>query len=109
MADGSTDRAKWVRLADKLAHPVLTALAARRLKTVMPVEVAPGGNRDARAQYTHLEALGRLLCGLAPWLELPAEQDAEGRLRAELAALAGKAIDAGTDPTSSLAPIQMHR
>ena len=35
----------------------------------MPVEAAPG-QAHAREVGTHLEALGRLLSGLAPWLEL---------------------------------------
>ena len=92
------DRARWCRLASRLAHPVLGALAERRLKASMPVELAPGG-KD-RSDYTHLEALGRLLCGLAPWLELGADESAEGRERARLAVWAREGIDAGTDPRS---------
>lgn len=95
---GIADRAAWVELARRLASPVLGAAAARRLKTVMPIEAAPGV--QDRAQCTHLEALGRVLCGLAPWLELGDGEGEEGRLRSVLVQQAREAIDAATDPHS---------
>ena len=67
-AQPEDDRAYWTAMARRLAGPVLTHLAAGTLKRAMPVECATG-NPAERARYTHLEALGRLLCGLAPWLE----------------------------------------
>ncbi len=91
-------RSTWTALATRLANPVLGALAERRLKATMPVEAAPGV-RD-RPDFTHLEALGRLLCGLAPWLELGPDDTTEGRERARLAGMARAAIDAATDPAS---------
>lgn len=95
---GAQDRAAWVRLAQKLANPVLGALAERRLKATMPVESSPR-SKD-RPTYTHLEALGRVLCGVAPWLELGGDATPEGAERARLAALARTAIDSATDPKS---------
>lgn len=95
---GADDRAYWCGMATKLATPVLTALAERRLKATMPVESQP--NTKDRPQYTHLEALGRLLAGMAPWLELGGDESREGRDRARFATLARSAIDAGTDPAS---------
>src|SRR6202007_2648062 len=89
------DRARWCALASRIATPVLTALAERRLKATMPVEAAP--NVTDRPQYTYLEALGRLLCGLAPWLELGGDDSAEGKERARFAALAPAAVGGGTD------------
>ena len=73
------DRAIWIRLLQRIADPVLNHLASGTLKARMPVEQAAGANRGP---VTHLEALGRLLAGLAPWIELPADQTPEGRLRA---------------------------
>jgi hypothetical protein len=93
------DRAYWVSTLDKIARPVLTALADKKLRATMPVELKPGSKQE-RASCTHLEAMGRLLAGIAPWLELPADDTAEGKLRAELLDLALKAIDSGTDPQS---------
>ena len=91
------DRQVWVEVARRLADPVLTNLANGTLKARMPVEQAAGANRQT---VTHLEALGRLLAGIAPWLELPADDSAEGKLRARYAALAGRAIDRAVDPGS---------
>jgi len=97
LRDGGADRAVWASRAVTLADPVLTNLAAGTLKKTMPVEQADGANRAA---VTHLEALGRLLAGLAPWLALPAADDAEGRVRARLAGLARQAIAQAVDPAS---------
>lgn len=97
-ATGPNDRARWARLATQLANPVLGALAQRRLKATMPIEAAPKARN--RAEVTHLEALGRLLAGIAPWLELGGDETPEGRERARLASLARASIDAGTDPRS---------
>ena len=94
-----SDRAYWVSMALRLATPVLKALERRELKKTMPVEALQGATD--RASCTHLEALGRLLAGLAPWLELGEDESAEGRERARIAALAREAIDAGTDPKSA--------
>lgn len=98
IASGLGSRDDWIALAERLAAPVLTALAERKLKATMPVEAHPS-SRD-RATVTHLEALGRLLAGLAPWLELGADESAEGRKRGRWAELARRGIDAATDPAS---------
>ncbi len=95
---GANDRVYWVGVSRRLATPLLTALAERKLRLAMPVESHPS-SKD-RPLYTHLEGLGRLLAGLAPWLELPADNTAEGTERGRFAALARAAIDAGTDPAS---------
>lgn len=94
---GGDVRAEWCRWLTKVAEPVLSALARRELKAIMPVEAF---NPKDRVQFTHLEALGRTLAGIAPWLELPADDTPEGRERARLAGLAREAIDAATDPKS---------
>ena len=67
---------RWVRLLLRVANPVLTNLAAGTLKARMPVEQAAGATRQT---VTHLEAIGRLLSGIAPWLELRGDETGEGR------------------------------
>jgi hypothetical protein len=94
------DRQYWVNTLTRIARPVLLALSERRLKKDMPIEVGPDGNRESREKVTHLEALGRTLAGMAPWLEVKQDDTPEGKLRAEYGELARKAIDAGTDPKS---------
>jgi hypothetical protein len=91
------DRAYWVAVAEKIARPVLASLARRELKKKMPVEE----QRNAkRADYTHLEALGRLLCGLAPWLALENLTGGEQKLQSEFIQFAQASLDAATDPVS---------
>jgi len=90
------DRKYWIETLIKVADPVLTALAKRELKKVMPVEQ---GKSD-RSNVTHLEALGRTLVGIAPWLELEITDAWENELIKKYAQLAREAIDAGTDPKS---------
>ncbi|MFK7691623.1 DUF2264 domain-containing protein [Paenibacillus sp. HJGM_3] len=92
----NNDRAYWLDTMERIAGPVLKALSVRQLKATMPVEV----KTDARLQYTHLEALGRTLTGLASWLESGPRDGEEGRLRERFAEMARAAIDAGTDPAS---------
>jgi hypothetical protein len=97
LRDGASERAAWVAIATRLAEPVLTHLAAGTLKRAMPVEQAAGANRE---RVSHLEALGRLLAGLAPWLALPAADTPEGRSRGRYADLARRAIAQAVDPAS---------
>jgi hypothetical protein len=93
----ATDREYWVSVATRLAEPVLANLARGTLKARMPVEESAGAGR---ASVTHLEAFGRLLAGLAPWLELPADASPEGRLRARYGDLARQALGMAVDPSS---------
>src|SRR5918994_2205701 len=90
------DRAIWVGVMQKLADPVLNNLAGETLKQRMPVEQAAGAKRDG---VTHLEALGRLIAGIAPWLELPADDTEEGRLRAQYGEHSRHAIARAVDPS----------
>ena len=91
------DRRYWVAVTDKIARPVLENLARRELKKNMPVEEKPGAKRAA---VTHLEAFGRLLCGIAPWLAVEALSSNELKLQQEFVKLAQTSLDAATDPAS---------
>src|SRR4029453_2930972 len=91
------ERAAGIVLLRKLADPVLNTLANGTLKARMPIEQAGSANRQ---NVTHLEAIGRLLAGLAPWIELPGDGSAKGKLRAEYAELARRAIARAVDPGS---------
>jgi hypothetical protein len=89
-----TDREYFLRLLHRLAEPVLANLARGTLKRNMPVECAPGGEAERR-KYTHLEAVGRLLAGIAPCLEARLDAGSE-----RYAALARDALRQATDPKS---------
>ncbi|WP_255320119.1 DUF2264 domain-containing protein [Paenibacillus elgii] len=96
MTTHADDRDYWLQTMQRIAKPVLEALAQRKLKERMPVEA----KLDDRELYTYLEAYGRLLAGIAPWLEHGPRTGAEGELRGEYVRLAQLAMDAATDPQS---------
>lgn len=93
-------REYYVSSLVKIADPVLVALSENKLKEKMPVEKSPGA-WDDRTHVTYLEALGRLLSGMAPWLELGPDETAEGKLREKYIQLARKGIHNATDPESA--------
>ena len=66
-ATGAEDRQVWVNTLVKIADPVLSNLANNTLRANMPQE-----SLDTKRvhRFSHLEAVGRTLCGIAPWLEL---------------------------------------
>ena len=99
-SSASDDRTYWLQTLLKIADPVLSALAQNRLKATMPVESAQG-QQAGRVVVSHLEALGRTLSGLAPWLELNADDNVqEDLLRQRYLDLARKAIANGVNPQS---------
>ncbi|MCI8623831.1 MAG: DUF2264 domain-containing protein [Provencibacterium sp.] len=89
-------RAYWVEMMDKIARPVLHALSQGRLRTVMPVEQQDYDRRP----FAHLEAFGRTLCGIAPWIELKGLTEEEEKLRAEYQQMALRCLDFATNPQS---------
>jgi hypothetical protein len=93
----SGDRDYWVAVLRRLADPVLTNLARGTLKARMPVEQTAGADRRA---VTHLEAFGRLMAGIAPWLELADDGTGEAGLRARYVDLAHRALARAVDPQS---------
>src|SRR5882724_769026 len=93
------DRAYWVRTMGRIAEPVLTNLAAGTLKRNMPVESVTGNVADRR-KYSHLEAIGRLLAGIAPWLEVALDTGPEREMQQRFADLARRGLRQAVDPRS---------
>lgn len=92
-----SDRSYWLSVMDRLASPVLTNLSRRELKNAMPVEAR---NPRDRAQYTHLEAFGRLLSGMAPWLAAKGLEESEAKKQSNYIGMVHDSLDAATDPHS---------
>lgn len=90
------DRKYWVDTLVRITQPVLNSLSERRMVLDMPIEAIEGD----RSNYTYLEALGRTLAGMAPWLEHGPRSGEEGEIRSNMAVMARQAIEAATDPTS---------
>lgn len=86
---------QWIAYVKRTAGPLLAALSERHLKQVFPIECKPG-QEESRRQCTYLEALGRTLCGIGPWLESGAESADQTQYRT----LAREALQAGVDPAS---------
>lgn len=88
------DRELWVEYLLKVSDPVIRNTAAGTLKVNMPYEAHK--DRDTRA-FSYLEAFGRTLCGLAPWLE--SDEDDKG-LKEEYRNLTRAALANAVDPES---------
>lgn len=96
-ANQTDDRGFWINVLSQLASPVLENLSRRELKKNMPVEAA---NPADRAKYTHLEAFGRLLAGIAPWLAVQNLSESESKAQQRFLSLTHASLDVATDPKS---------
>lgn len=90
------DRELWVSTLDRIARPVVANLAAGTLKKNLPFESL--SEDPDRREVSRLEAFGRTVCGIAPWLELGPDDTPEGCLRAEYIDLTLKALANAVDP-----------
>jgi hypothetical protein len=97
-ASAADGREFWVAMLSKIADPLLTALAEDCLKEKMPVEARTPKQVESRAKFTHLEGFGRLLSGIAPWLELGENNSEEGRLRKRYADLVQRSLANAVNP-----------
>ena len=92
-------RNDWYRLLYKISKPVLEPMSSDQLKLRMQVEYSPAWDgRDKSVAY--MEAFGRLVAGLSPWISLPEDKSEEGKLRAELLAYLLKAHTHAVNPAS---------
>jgi hypothetical protein len=92
-------REYWVRLMKKIADPVLMNLSREQLRANMPVECTPG-EESSRKEVTHLEAFGRLVAGISPWLELGCDNTDEGKTRGDYIELTRTCLSVATNPHS---------
>jgi len=97
-ADAAGERADWAAWLHRIASPVLSNLANGTLRRNMPVERGPG--YDLHPEATYVEAMGRTLAGVAPWLGLPDDASSEGRMRRSLREDALHGLTRAVDPRS---------
>ena len=100
----ANDRVYWLATLNKVCNPVFSALSEQKLYLRMPVEAAPGHQSD-RSKVSYLEALGRTLSGIAPWLEHQPTNAEEATLHSRYCELARAAIASSVDKRS---PDYMH-
>lgn len=100
-ASGRLDRVLWSDILYKIASPVIYNLAAGTLKQNMPVEKGnvPGYTFNAE-RVTYLEAVGRTMAGIAPWLALADDDSREGQQRKQLRDALLKGIRNAVDPAN---------
>ncbi len=91
----SNDRKEWLDAMDKISRPVLENLAAGTLQKNFPL------NRPDRGGVTYLEAIGRTMSGIGPWLESNSGDNEECALREEYRGLVIKSIQNIVNPNSS--------
>jgi len=83
----------------RIAEPVLKHMSKGELADKMKIELSPTWDgRDKRVTY--MECFGRLMSGLAPWLNLPDDQTPEGKQRKQLRDWALKSYVHAVDPES---------
>ena len=93
------DRTQWADLCYKIAQPILENMSKGELQKNMQLELSPTWDgRDKRVAY--MEAFGRLMAGISPWLELPDDDTAEGIQRKQLREWALKSYAQSVDPES---------
>lgn len=93
------DRAYMAGLLEKIASPVLSAMSSGELKKTFPLELSPTWDgRESGVAY--LECFGRMISGLSPWLALPEDATAEGKVRKRLTEQALQSYVHAVDPKS---------
>ena len=97
---GAEDRLYWANLLYKMTYPVIHNLAEGTLKKNMPLETPPNYFLKVE-KVTYMEAIGRTLAGVAPWLALPDDDTQEGALRKQLKADLLRGLPRCVDPSSS--------
>ncbi|NSL88394.1 DUF2264 domain-containing protein [Chitinophaga sp. Mgbs1] len=96
----TADRQYQVSLLQRIAAPVVTNMSKGTLRKNMPLEKGPGYGLAAE-KVTYLEAFGRCISGMAPWLALPDDATTEGKLRKQLRAQVLEGIVNGVNPSSA--------
>lgn len=96
------DRDYWLQQLDRMARPVLYHLAQDDLKKSMPVVLSKRTDDAAsRTRASYLEAFGRVLAGIAPWLEGEGGSAKEAALRSQYRVWALDAIRHATDSSAA--------
>lgn len=97
--NATIDRKYWTDLCYKIAAPVLSNMAKGELRKNMSLEFSPTWDKRSQ-EVSYLEAFGRLMAGVAPWLNLPDDESPEGKQRKQLREWALESCKNAVDPQS---------
>jgi len=98
--NGLKDRIYWVRLLDKIASPILSNMSKGELRKNMPMDYSPAWD-SRNKEVAYMEAIGRLIVGLAPFVSLPDDDSEEGRIRLKMRGQIQASLTNAVDPASS--------
>jgi hypothetical protein len=94
-----TDRAYWVELLVKMSSPILEHLSKGTFRKFAQIEFSPSWDfRNKEVAY--MEAFGRLLVGLAPFVSLPDDGSPESEIRKKMRLQIQQSLAHGFDPNS---------
>lgn len=94
-----SDREVWSELCYKIAQPILENMSKGELQKNMNLELSPTWDgRNKKVAY--MEAFGRLMAGISPWLALPDDDTKEGKMRKQLRNWAVQSYKNAVDPNS---------
>jgi hypothetical protein len=93
------ERAYWVALMDKIATPVLRNMSRGLLRKNMPIEYGPTWDGQT-TEVAYMEAFGRLIAGIAPFLALLDDNSTEGKIRRRLRSQTLQSLTHAVDPNS---------
>lgn len=93
------DRKYWLDTMLLLADPVLKAMSEGRLQRDIPCECK--ADLEIHKKFVGLEAFGRTVLGVSPWLACKDLTGKEEEKRKYYAEMTRKAIDKATDPNCS--------
>lgn len=96
----ASDRDYWVKLLQKIASPIVAPMSQGLLKKTMPLELSPTWDKRP-TDVAYMEALGRLLAGIAPFLALPEEDSKEGAIRKQLLLQTQQSLQHAVNPHSN--------
>ncbi len=98
-ADPALTRKLWLSYMDRVVRPVMSNLAADEFKVKMPMMLSDRvDDKENRTKVGYLEAFGRTLSGIAPWLQLEGGDAEEVKLRDQYRQWALKAIANAVNP-----------
>lgn len=94
-------RELWLTYLDKVARPVMENIALDKLKANMPMLLSDRiDNKESRNKAGYLEAFGRTLSGIAPWIETECGSEREVKLRNQYREWALKGIANAVNPSA---------
>ena len=89
-------RGLWLDALERCCRPVIDAMAIGELKQRLPIHHHPEAGPEC--SRTYLEAAGRTMAGIAPWLDAEVDSEREAEHQRRVAEQLRQSISIGCDP-----------